>query len=120
MNEDKTDSPPGPAALYFQMHGLRFEQQKDFVADNARQNETWFGNKKKQLELERIHQQAEKSKLDLEDYRLSLIKDGLLSCEDQGGQMPRPFEYCFDVNNLCLLPCFKRPGYIFPAVWTCC
>lgn len=32
----------------------------------------------------------------------------MLSSEDQGGQMPRPSEYRFDVNNLCLLPRFNE------------
>lgn len=60
------------------------------------------------LEVERIHQQCEKAKLDLEGYSLSMIRDGLLSSEGQDMQVPRSDGNALDINNLRLLPQFNE------------
>ena len=63
---------------------------------------------KKQLELARIHQESERAKLDLERQRLTLVRDGRLSGEDQDRQGASSSAHCFDVNNLRLLPQFNE------------
>ena len=69
---------------------------------------------KKHNEVERSRQITAKAKIDLEGYRLSLVRDGLLSGEAVSGQLPRSSDR-FDINNLRLLPRFneKDPDTFF-------
>ena len=57
--------------------------------------------------MERIRQISAKAKIDLEGYRLSLVRDGLLSSEAVSRQLPRSSDW-FDINNLRLLPRFNE------------
>ena len=47
----------------------------------------------KEITVERIRQESEKAKLEMEGYRLSRLRDGALSGEGQGEQVPRGLYY---------------------------
>ncbi|KAI3374913.1 hypothetical protein L3Q82_021054, partial [Scortum barcoo] len=68
---------PVSTILSAQGQGLTFEQQKELLLmqmeHEKRKHELEI---KKQIEVERIRQETEKSKLDLQGYRLSLNKSG--------------------------------------------
>lgn len=70
-----------------------FEQQKEILLLQECDKIKHELKMKKQLVLDQL---GEKVKLDLEGYPLSMIRDGMLSTEDQGGQIPRRSEYLFD------------------------
>lgn len=53
---------------------------------------------KKLIEVERIRQELERAKLDLEKSRLAVIKDGTLAGEAPGGQAPSYSVPGFDVK----------------------
>ncbi len=120
MPEDKQELPPSSIALSFQTHGLTFEQQKEMLVlqleHEKMKHELEIKSEemkheleiKRQIEVERIRQESEKARLDLEKSRLSMIRDGKLTGEAQGGQAPQPLVHRFNVNNLRLLPQFNE------------
>lgn len=65
--------------------GLTFEQQKEILLlQMAHEKVKHELEIKKWIEVERICQQSEKAKLDLEVYCLPMVRHGILSGEDQG------------------------------------
>ncbi|CAJ1087102.1 uncharacterized protein LOC117532417 [Xyrichtys novacula] len=115
MPGDKEES-LSPTALQFLAPGLTFEQQKEILIlqmehekiKQEHEKMTQELEMKKQLELARIHQESERAKVDLERQRLTLVRDGRLSGEDQDRQGASSSAHRFDVNNLRLLPQFNE------------
>ncbi|KAG1932777.1 hypothetical protein F2P79_020923 [Pimephales promelas] len=77
ITEEIEDPSPIPTIKPIQVQGLTFEQQKELLVMQMDHEKLKHELEiKKQIELERIRQQTEKSKLDLEEYRLSLGEEG--------------------------------------------
>lgn len=55
-----------------------------------------------------MHQELERAKIDLENSRLAMIKDGTLGCEARGAATLGSSVPRFDINNLQLLPQFNE------------
>lgn len=99
-----------------QTQGLTFEQQKELLLLQMEHEKLKCElEAKKQIELEMIHQQTEKARMELESYRLSLGKDNKWAGESEGRQLSGVGARPFDINNLRLLPPFneKDPDSFF-------
>lgn len=105
--DEKADSPVSPGVL-IQTQGLTFDQQKELLLIQLDHDKCKHELQiKKQIEVERIRQEIEQAKLDLEGHRLSLANNSKGSTEDQSGQLSRAM-CSFDINNLRLLPQFNE------------
>ncbi len=108
FGEEKVQSPPLLPNVLSQQPGLTFEQQKELMRMQLEHERAKHKLEvKKQLELERIRQQSEKAKLDLEGCRLSMIKEGVLSA-DGGGQAGSSGKRPLDISNLQWVPPFNE------------
>lgn len=93
---------------FIQTLGLTFEQQKELlVLQFENQKNKHKLEIKKQIEFERMHQEMDRAKMDLERSRLAMIKDGTLGGEARGGPNPGTVPR-FDINSLRLLPQFNE------------